>query len=90
MGTMRFLIALAICFSLAFLVACGPPEQEGRVGAATKPASTTTDKDGSGTKPAETPVAKDANGNSPAEIDKVPEKPMPGPGDQGALNPATK
>lgn len=83
MASMRLLL-VALALGVMFLAAgCGPPEPEGRdsspasADASGKPGgSTATDAKPEAT---ESGAQKDTNGNTQAQVDKVPERPMPGP-----------
>lgn len=77
---MRILLGLAL--AAVVLSGCGPQEPEGLANAA--PAATGTKSSETETPKPSTPAPQTAGSPSgesnPAEVDKVPEKPLPGPG----------
>jgi len=79
---MRILLGLAL--AAVVLSGCGPQEPEGLANSAKAPAATETKGSETETPKPSTPAPQTAGSPSgesnPAEVDKVPEKPLPGPG----------
>ncbi|MBS1707981.1 MAG: hypothetical protein JSS65_04585 [Armatimonadetes bacterium] len=75
---MRSLILLALASAMLFAVGCGPAEKEGLANPPATPAATGTKSPETESPKPSTP-APAAGEKNPAEVDKVPEKPLPGP-----------